>query len=289
MVSDSDHNSKPFRLAERESRHETETTLICIPELTTGAALPLRGLTTQYTGRIGTDLGGTGVEFHSERQYRSGDPARRIDWNRLARTGQLATKEFRQERAATVVLLVDARKEAYRAADEGGENAVERSVDAAGHAATALLESGDQVGLAALSPTDCWLPPGAGRDHRQRIRNLLAENPAFGSTPPDETLYPRSAFRVLRRRLPADAQVLLFSPACDDTITRLARRFDAYGHLVTLVSPDPTTDETAGMVLAAIERQNRLSQLRRSGIRVVDWGEDSLASAVADARQGWLR
>jgi len=274
---------------ERETRIEASTTLQCAPELDAGASLPLRGLTTRYTGQVGTDLGGPGVEFHSERAYRLGDPAKRIDWKRLARSGELSTIEFRQERAANVVLLVDAREKAYRAPDDESENAVERSVGAAGQAVTALLDSGDRVGIAAVSPTDCWLGTGAGRDHERRARELLASAPAFAPVPPEEPFYPRIGFERIRRRLDDDAQVILFSPVCDDGIARLARRLDAHGHLVTVVSPDPTAEGTAGRTLAAIDRRNRLSGLRRAGLRVVDWGDEPLANAVTRAARGWER
>jgi len=68
-------------------------------ELSAGGDLPLRGLTTKYHGRVPTDVGGAGVEFHATREYRRGDPVKRIDWNRRARTGELATLELREERA----------------------------------------------------------------------------------------------------------------------------------------------------------------------------------------------
>ncbi|MEF8780668.1 MAG: DUF58 domain-containing protein [Haloferacaceae archaeon] len=274
---------------ERESRKDVATVLRCTPSLDAGTELPLRGLTSRISGRVGTDLGGPGVEFHSERSYRHGDPAKRIDWKRLARTGDLATMEFRQERAASVVLLVDAREEAYLAPEPGSEHAVERGVDAAGRALTALLSGGDRVGVAALSPTECWLSPGTGRAHRRRAMELLADSPALAPTPPGDGFYVRPAYRRLRKRLPDHAQVILFSPACDDGLARLARRFDAYGHPVTLVSPDPTATGSAGATLATIERRNRLSRLRGAGIRVIDWGDEPLATAIAGARRGWRR
>ncbi|SFR39535.1 conserved repeat domain-containing protein [Halogeometricum rufum] len=268
---------------------ESETVLRCAPSLEATSDLPLRGLTTQYTGRVATDVAGDGLEFYSTREYRRGDPLNRIDWNRRARTGKMATLEFREERAATVVLLVDARADAYVATHEGDQNAVERSVDAATRAFSSLLDSGDRVGVAALSPHDCWLAPSTGSDHRARARQLFATNPALAPTPSDDAYYPVVAVRRLRRQLPSDAQVLFFSPMADDFAVVAARRLDAYGHLVTVVSPDSTTDDTPGHRLAGVERENRLARLRRSGIRVVDWGEGPLATELARAERRWSR
>jgi uncharacterized repeat protein (TIGR01451 family) len=292
-----EHEWEPMRVISRNasgSRERTgeisrETTLRCLPRLDATADLPLRGLTTQYTGRVATDVGGSGVEFHSSREYRRGDPLKRIDWNRLARTGDLATLDFREERAATVVLLIDAREEAYLAPRAGAENAVERSVDAAGQAFSALLDGGDRVGVAAFGPEELWLPPGTGGDHRARARDLLATHPALSPTPPEGKFFPSIRLRRLRRRLPPDAQIIAFSPVEDDYFASVLRRLDAYGHLVTLISPDPTDGDTPGHLLARIERRNRLSGLRRAGIRVVDWSDRPLAAVLARSQGLWSR
>ncbi|SDX59024.1 Uncharacterized conserved protein, DUF58 family, contains vWF domain [Halobellus clavatus] len=263
------------------------TSLSCTPTLEAIETLPLRGLTTPYAGRVSTDVTGSGLEFSSTREYRRGDPLSRIDWNRYARTGELSTVEFRQERAAAVVLLVDARETAYVAPDREHRNAVERSVDAAAQAFASLLDAGDRVGIAALSPRECWLAPGAGRDHRNRGRELLASHPALAPTPPEQSYLSSSAIRRLRRRLPADAQVLFFSPLIDERAVEVARGLDARGHPVTVVSPDATATDTVGRRLARLERRNRLTRLRRAGLRVVDWGAEPLGARVARAERRW--
>ncbi|MDZ5812034.1 DUF58 domain-containing protein, partial [Halorubrum sp. AD140] len=202
--------------------------VVCTPELAAGDDLPLRGLTTSLHGRVPTDVGGAGVEFHATREYRRGDPLKRIDWNRRARTGGLATLELRGERAATVVLLIDVRDAAYAASEPAAETAVEASVGAAGQAFRALLDGGDRVGIATLGPIDCWLAPGAGTTHAARGRDLLATHPALAPTPSGERFYRPLWFRRFRRRLPADAQVLFFTPLVDDAAASLARRIDAH-------------------------------------------------------------
>ncbi|WP_416838810.1 DUF58 domain-containing protein [Haloferax sp. DFSO52] len=267
----------------------TETTLRCEPELAATADLPLRGLTSKYAGRVETDVSGSGLEFTSIREYRHGDPIRRIDWNRRARTGELATVQFREERAATVVLVVDTRSEAHVAPDSEAETAVERCVDAASVAFSALLDSGDSVGMAALGPNECWLEPSSGDEHRARARRLFATHAAFAPTPPKTAFFLSIAEKRLRRRLSSDAQVIFCSPLTDDQAVSVARRLEAYGHAVTVVSPDPTATGTIGRRLARLERDLRLRELRRSGIRVVDWRDEPLAVALARAESGWSR
>jgi len=274
---------------ERETKLTRPTTIRCSPELDVGAALPLRGLTTLFHGRVPTDVGGSGVEFFATREYRRGDPLRRIDWNRRARTGELATLELREERSASVVLVVDAREEAYLAAEPEATNAVELGAKAAGQLFRALVDGGDRVGIAAMSALDCWLPPTAGSDHEARARELLATHPALAPTPSEGVFYPSLWIRRLRRRLPNDAQVILLSPMADHYAARAAKRLDAHGHPVTVLSPDVTATGTAGQQIARRERAERLRDLRGRGIRAVEWREGEFANAVAGARRRWDR
>ncbi|WP_137283734.1 DUF58 domain-containing protein [Halorussus salinisoli] len=267
---------------EVETEVECETTLQCVPKLGTTVDVPLRAQTTQYTGRVTTDVGGSGVEFHATREYRPGDPLSRVDWNRLARTGELTTVEFREERAASVVVLVDTREKAYLSRGDEERNAVQYGVDAAGKILTKLLDSGDRVGLASLGPETCWLAPGAGHDHQARARDLLATHPAFAPVPSGGMFYPTTRLKQLRKRLPASSQVVFVTPVCDDFGPEVARRLDAEDHLVTVVSPDPTATDTAGQRFARTQRKHRISELRQSGIHVVDWDTDqTLGVALA--------
>ncbi|MFC7081236.1 DUF58 domain-containing protein [Halorussus caseinilyticus] len=268
---------------EVESEIECETILRCVPKLGTTVDVPLRAQTTQYTGRVTTDVGGSGVEFHATREYRPGDPLSRVDWNRLARTGELTTIEFREERAASVVVLVDTREKAYLSRGDGERNAVQYGVDAAGKIVTKLLDGGDRVGLASLGPETCWLAPGAGHDHQARARDLLATHEAFSPTPSEEMFYPTTRLKQLRKRLPASSQVVFVTPLCDDFGPEVARRLDAEDHLVTVVSPDPTATATAGQRFARTQRKHRVSELREAGVHVVDWDTDEMLG-VALAR-----
>jgi hypothetical protein len=133
---------------------------------------------------------------------------------------------------------------------------------------------------------ECYLAPSTGDAHRARARELLATHPTFAPTPANAPRFPDIDEHYLHARLPGDAQVVFLSPVADGYPVRLARRLDALGHAVTVVSPDPTGDGTAGRTLARIERRIRLSRLRTAGIRVIDW-RDSLATALARESGRW--
>ncbi|MFB6129789.1 MAG: DUF58 domain-containing protein [Salinigranum sp.] len=272
--------------AEDAVRVAAPSTITCAPALRpTAAPIPLRERHTPAAGRVETSSGGEGVEFFATRAYRPGDPMRRVDWNRRARTGELATLEFREERAATVVLVVDVRAAAYVAPDPDGDHAVDRSVEAAGRVFAALGDAGDRVGVAAFDG-DCWLPPGAGPAHRARARDLLGTHPSFRPVPRERQSHPRRWLADLRRRLPGDAQVVLFSPLVDAEAARAARHLDAAGVPVTVVSPDPTVADAPSRRLARVARAVRISDLRGAGIPVVDWPwTDSLDVTIERFRE----
>ncbi|SEV87506.1 DUF58 domain-containing protein [Natrinema salifodinae] len=273
---------------ERVQRVRVDTEFRCSPAAT-AVDVPLRSLTVPLTGRVETAVGGEGLEFYATREYRRGDPLSRIDWNRWVRGDDLTTVTFREERSATVMLVVDTRAAAYRRPDETARHAVDRSVEAATAALDALVEGGNSVGIASFGPRRCWLPPGSGPDHRATARRRLTIDPAFAPTPPESSMsLLRVHIRRFRSRLPPDSQVLLFAPLCDDDIVRVARLLQADGHPVTVVSPDPTGRDTPGGRLAAAERSVRVSTLREAGVRVVDWPPgESLAATTAASQRRW--
>jgi uncharacterized protein (DUF58 family) len=266
---------------------EPPTELVCPPRLEPlSESVALRAQTARHAGRNPTATAGEGVEFFATREYRPGDPPGRIDWNRRARTGELATLEFRRERAATVVIVVDVRPGAHVGPAATGPDAVERSVAAAGRLFATLLAAGDRVGLAALDSTDAWLAPGTGPDHRVAGRELLATHRAFGRERGPRPASTRRWTRTLRRRLTGDAQVVLCSPLCEGAPATVATRLEAAGHPVTVLSPDPTVGRDAGTLLARVARRLRAADLRDGGLSVADWGwGESLSTALERHRR----
>ncbi|GAB7020241.1 DUF58 domain-containing protein [Halostagnicola bangensis] len=281
------------RSTEQEFYIECETTVASNPVLRPiASAVPLRATAASFSGRLQTADGGSGTTFHSVREYRRNDPLNRIDWNRHARTGELATLEFHEERAARVVVLLDTRKASYLAPTPDERHAVDRSVAAAGRTAATLLENGDTVGLAAIGPSrstkpaassthdPCWLAPGAGRHHRVQFEQLLASHPQFSTVPPERETHWYGQLRTLRRRFSSETQVLLFSPLCDPESLEIAQRLEAHGHPVTVVSPDPTAERTTAQQLARVGRRIRRFDLQRAGIPVVDWAPEETIDEV---------
>ncbi|WP_323675579.1 DUF58 domain-containing protein [Halorubellus sp. PRR65] len=260
-----------------------ETTVAPTAPLPDGDAVTVAPPARGRPGRRPSDDAGDGLAFESVREYRRGDPAARVDWRRYARTGDLATVRYRERRAPTVVLVVDARERAHLAPDADAESAIRRGVDAARRVAGGADLA--HVGVVALAPGYPTLDPGVGREHAHRVRAFLDGIPGVSTAPEPLAADGRALAAAVRARLPRGAQVCLCTPACDDAVADAATRLAAAGHAVGVCSPDPTSTEAAGDRLAALERRARLRALRRRGVAVVDWADEPLETALD--RAGW--
>ncbi|SEN48243.1 Uncharacterized conserved protein, DUF58 family, contains vWF domain [Halorientalis persicus] len=264
------------------------------PRLDDGQRLPLRAANARYAGRQTVDGSGDGLTFRTIREYQRGDPLSRVDWRRRARTGQLATVEFHPERSLPVVLVVDTRPVAAVAPTPDGETAVERSLSVAEALFGGLAADDHRVGVATLGPERTWLAPGRGRAHEQRARELFSRSVEQVTSDGDgegrdTAADPTDAGRGwLRERLPGTAEVIVSTPLVDDAVVGLIEGVAALGTPVSVVSPDPTVENTAGRTLARYERRDRLADVRASGVPVVDVGAgEDIERALATA--GWSR
>lgn len=277
---------------ERDALIDPQATLECVPELNTPAEMPVRLQTSVYAGSVDTRIGGEGLEFFSVRDYQPGDPKRRIDWKAYARSGEFSTVDYREEHAARVVLLFDGRESSYVSSTPDERHALDQSVDVALDVFASLYDQGHLVGIAGFNGIPLWLGPNTGTLHLQRVRNTFTEHPAISSLPPEATEEELGRYvnpmTHVRRQLPEDTQIFLFSPLTDDYTYDVARRLDGAGHLVTVVSPSPVAGRTIGQRLARLERSVLIKRLRDHGIRVIDWSDDeSLGIALKYAKRRW--
>lgn len=189
-----DHGFGPVRIRARstsgtdvvtvDATAEGASTLTCRPDID---GVPLARQTQQFAGSIGTDSGGTGVEFHSTREYRRGDPVSRIDWRRLAKSGDLTTIDYREHRSARVVVAVDARDPCYVAPEPGAPTGAAMCSYGARRVFDVLRAAGHEVGAAGFGLPDrmgtvgpAWVRPGGDDETRLRAHDLFeaaAETP----------------------------------------------------------------------------------------------------------------
>jgi uncharacterized repeat protein (TIGR01451 family) len=279
---------------------------------------PLGDRTTPFPGQHSTDTGGEGIEFHSVREYRRGDPRSQIDWRRLARTGELATITYREERAAAVVFVIDARPSVAFQPPQGGPSTTDYAVYAAAQGFVALTDEGHQVGVTTLAPTEArnWVPPGRGETTEAAATDLfdrlqddqdgesgddsaagagggrgpVAADGGDGGEADGEALG-----LDLIERLPSHAQVVFCTPLADDTPIPVVETLLANHHDVTVLSPNVTvsgTDPTPGQAVMDLSRRTRLTDLQRLGVPTVDWDPETplqvaLAEIVEGRTGGW--
>jgi uncharacterized protein (DUF58 family) len=261
--------------------------------------VPLRRRTATFAGAMATDAGGVGVEFHATRDYRAGDPVARIHWRHYAKTGDLSTVEYREQRAANVAVLVDGREPAHVAPAPSLPTGATLSAYAATLAVRALADEGHRVGVGALGPANpitgrrpAWVPADADgfAAHAAAVCNAAATGDGTGgdgavtTTPPARPDGGRvDDLTRLLGRLPSTAQVFLCTPAADDGATGAVEAIRTRGHEATVLSPRVTPESVGGRI-RALERGLRHRRMRRLGAAVVDWErEEPLPAALVRA------
>ncbi|THE65749.1 DUF58 domain-containing protein [Salinadaptatus halalkaliphilus] len=276
--------------------------------------LPVERDTIAVAGAVATDSGGPGNEFHSTRDYQRGDPLNRVDWRRYARTGELGTVLYREQEAATVVVIVDGRQSARVAAAPGHPDGITLAAYAGVVTASALIDAGHTVGVVGLgvrgdvpgvyTGPPAYVEPGRGVDVGGRIARVCdavaaratAADGVASSQPKSDCATGRSrqsdegataradghgTADHLETLLPERAQLVVCTPAVDDEIVDLAIALRRRGYTLSTISPNVTGRDDAGARLAAIRRQSRLERLGRLDVPVSDWEPDTpLASAL---------
>ena len=272
------------------------STLTCS---TTVEGTPIERTARERTGTLPTDSGGPGLEFHSTRDYRPGDPINRLDWRRLARTDELSTVNFREERATRLIVLVDARPATRIAPRPGYPTGAGLAAYAGERVYEALQSAGHQVGVTALGieNTDLasegrlpWVEPPAEGGSTAAARTLFeaaarAESNASEVPDPtrrtDDTTESAVGEQLLSRLAPG-AQLLVVSPLLDEEPVALAGTLRAHGIPVTVLSPDVTVSHTPGGRLATIRRRNAVTTLQYRGVTVIEWPPTESLEIVLD-------
>ena len=245
----------------------------CLPAV---ESVPLEGGTNDYAGEVPTDEGGSGVEFYSVRDYEPGDPVSSIDWRRYANTRELATVEYRAERATRIVCIVDVRSSQFEAATTSALPAAELSTDAAERTFETLVDAGHPTGVVRIQNRSVdAIPPGTDPATRKQVEDLLEVTSAsdWGTTFLTRRMYADLSMEV-PKTLPGEAQVYLFSSFVDDAPVDLVEVLRIRGYAVRVVSPDVTDGEDVEIRLEALDRKNRLARVRATGARVIDWKRD---------------
>ncbi len=237
-----------------------------------------------FSGQVKARVGGSGIEFFGVREYYPGDERRSINWKATARRDRLIINEFEQERVADVIILLDARER--RDIVIGNSGLFEHSVRAALALAHYFTAQGNRVGLLIYGNYLDWTWPGFGRWQRERLLRALA-----AAEKGDKAVF-EDLERLPTRLLPAGSQLVFVGPLLESdakTIVDLRLRYE-----VLCLAPNPllfesrslpkTPETEIALRMEHLRRRALLAQMRRAGIRVLDWDvTQPLATVVRSA------
>ncbi|CAN5913033.1 DUF58 domain-containing protein [soil metagenome] len=186
----------PFGLFRKSRDVDAPLEVIVYPKRVT---VPVPVPKTTARGEATADRLGRRGEFHGLRERRAGDDRRDVHWKSSARTGRLLVREYEDELARRVVLVVDnalplAVREALAdggmtSIDEAAVAGVERAISVAASLAASYLERGWTVELVARG---LHIQAGVGRLHEAKLARQLALLPY--AEPTDE--FPKISPRI---------------------------------------------------------------------------------------------
>ena len=217
-----------------------------------------------FAGGYASAFRGGGMEFDESRPYVPGDDVRALDWNALARTGELFVKRFREERDQVLLLALDVSGSMrFGTAAPAGVAGIRSKAGTAAHAAALLAaaagHAGDRVGLLTFDrEVRLSLPPGRGPAHTWHVVRsaVIAASSSSGST--------RVAAASEALRSSERAVAVLLSDFRDPAILRGANEAmaDLAGlgkrhHLVSIVLHDRREDALPRVGLVRLEDPER--------------------------------
>ena len=223
------------------------------------------------SGAMPLNVIGAGTEFYSLREFVPGDSLRSVNWKALAKKGKMMVNETVREDVMDVILLVDARE--VSAVGGGKDTPLEMSCRAAATYAKQLLDERNNVALMIYGDSIDRVDLDRGEHHLFKILTALS------SAKPQGNLKLEIVLKDLLPYIPSGSPIILFSSLDDDhTISEAFTNTISRGYTVTTVSPSSLDFEermkripAQPLLIARIERDNLISEIRSFGMQIGDW------------------
>ena len=223
------------------------------------------------SGAMPLNVIGAGTEFYSLREFVPGDSLRSVNWKALAKKGKMMVNETVREDVMDVILLVDARE--VSAVGGGKDTPLEMSCKAAATYAKQLLDERNNVALMVYGESIERVDLDRGEHHLFKILTALS------SAKPQGNLKLEIVMKDLLPHLPSGSPIILFSSLDDDhTISEAFTNTISRGFTITTISPSSLDFEERmkripmePLLIAKIERNNMISEIRSFGLQVGDW------------------
>ena len=235
------------------------------------------------SGAMPLNVIGTGTEFYSLREFVPGDSLRSVNWKALAKKGKMMVNETVREDVMDVILLLDARE--VSAVGGGRDTPLEMSCRAAATYAKQLLDERNNVALMVYGESVERIDLDRGEHHLFKILTALS------SAIPKGNLKLEIVMKDMLPYIPSGSPIILFSSLDDDhTISEAFTNTISRGYTITTISPSSLDFEekmkripAQPLLIARIERDNMISEIRSFGMQVGDWKS---GEAVNTALQG---
>ena len=285
----------PFGLWQRRLRAGQHTEVKVYPDYEPVVRYTLLAMTNRQSqmGIVAKNRVGQSREFHQLREYQDGDVLSQVDWKATARRGSLVSREYREQRDQTLVVLLDCGRR-MRALD-GALTQFDHCLNATLLLSYIALRQGDCIGMMSFGGTNRWLPPVKGQHSMSAVLNHLYDYQS-SATASD---FSEAAERLMANQRRRALVVLLTNLRSEDAShllppLRLLRR----RHLVVVASLreqnvvdrlripvahfDDALFSAAGHGYLA-ERETFLAGLRDHGVLTLDETAASLPAALANA------
>jgi uncharacterized protein (DUF58 family) len=226
-------SSFPFGLVRATRRIALEGEWLVLPAVYPAPCPPVSG----YEPVVGGSFRGShrvsgGNDFAGVRCYQPGDPVRSIHWRTSSKGQGLMVREYHEELAGRVAILLDC-----TASDEmpGSETELDRGVRAAGSLAVSALAEDHNVELAELGSLRVWRqPPFLEGDF---LLECLAR-----VTPIGEECLTRDRIRATLALVSRRASICLVIVHVPPDLPEIIDELRADGRLVSLAVPERLSD-----------------------------------------------
>ena len=289
----------PLKLAWSQWKVPAAQKVAVYPDLIGLRQLSIR-LAMQSTGTLKQKRRlGVGTEFAELKEYDVGDDPRFIDWKATARRSQPLVRVLEPEREQTLVILLDRGR--LMTAQVQGLTRFDWGLNATLALALAGITRGDRVGIGIFDrKMHTWMPPRRGHPYlQQMIEQLTPIQPDFV-----ESDYLGAVTQVVRAQH-RRALVVVLTDVVDKTasaelLSGLVRLRPRYLPLcVTLRDPqmdlraktahsETAQSDIVGAYERAVaidliaQRQAALSQLKQSGVLVLDAPANGVTDALVE-------
>jgi uncharacterized protein (DUF58 family) len=203
-----------------------------------------------------------------------------VNWPVSTRRQRLYVNELAAERAADIVVLLDAMSDVGPA----GGSSLDLTVRGATGLVQAALSAHDRVGVVTLGGVFRWMRPDVGERQYYRLAEYILDMRR------DDSVVDPDVDRIPRTALPAGALVVLFSPLLDDRAIEVVRDLRERRYPLVVVDVlcaepvSPRNERMPGVALRLwrLDRAALRYQLADLGAVVVPWNGDGPLDGVLE-------